>query len=376
MDLVAVLLAVIHVAIPLLYYMYAKHKWLPRSWGVRFKENWMPRVSILLPVYNEAELIQGKLDNIKAQEYPRNRMEVIVVDSASTDGTADKVTEWIKRDRGQLDVKIIREPERRGKAHALNTGLAQATGEVIVITDADALWPSTSTLAEAVKWLSDPVVGAVSCTKKPHQQSGASIEQSYRQYYNILRLAESKAWSTPIFHGEFAAYKKDLLLEIGGFPEDIGADDSYTATMIAYRGRRAIIPETIECTELVPPTGYHEWRIRRAQHLLQHFAKTLLHKTHRIGSSSVFRRIVAVEAFIHLVNPWLLAVSLALLVASLLLYGSLLALALIAMGTALLAVKPYRTWIASQVYLLIAAIRNTYSKELVWKKQSKTSNRR
>jgi len=171
------------------------------------------------------------------------------VDSASTDGTPHAVRKWAAA-HPDLALTLVEEAERRGKAHALNTALRHATGEVVVITDADAHWPARDTLANAVKWLADPTVGAVSCVKRPAGPAG--VEDSYREFYNVLRVAESKAWATPIFHGELAAFKRELLERLGGFPTDIGADDSHTATKIAMMGYRAITPPTSYASRQCP----------------------------------------------------------------------------------------------------------------------------
>jgi cellulose synthase/poly-beta-1,6-N-acetylglucosamine synthase-like glycosyltransferase len=293
-------------------------------------------------------------------------MEVIVVDSASTDGTPSIVREWAGS-RRDVKVVLIEEGARRGKAFALNTALRLASGEVVVITDADSTWMSRDALANALSWFSDPRVGAVTCLKQPAGEGFAGVEGGYRGYYNVVRLGESKRYSTPVFHGELAAFRKSLLQELGGFPTDTGADDSHTATLIALKGFRAIAVDNALCTELVPRKGYHMWRIRRAQHLLQHFTKTLklLPKAPRD-----FKPILLAETWLHLANPWLL-----LLAATLLLYealtGTITAATLLAIGVAPLPFKSYRTWVATQIYLIVASIRNIWTKEIAWEKQEK-----
>ncbi|MEZ0394617.1 MAG: glycosyltransferase family 2 protein [Desulfurococcaceae archaeon] len=366
LEIAALALAGAHFGVPLLYYFYLKRRYLGRPWGIGIDGNYRPKVTVVVPTYNEAELIRDRLDNVYAQDYPRALMEIIVVDSASRDGTAELVRRWAS-EHGDVDLKLIEEPERRGKSVALNTALRHATGEVVVIADVDARWPSKDTLGEAVKWFSDPRVGAVSCLKEPAGEGPAGVEGGYRQYYNVLRLAESRAWSTPIFHGELAAFRRELLERIGGFPEDIGADDSHTATRIALMGYRAIIPEDVVAVERVPARGYHAWRIRRAQHLLQHFARSLGLAR---GAPGGFRGFLVAEAYLHLVNPWLLALAAALLLASAA-AGSPAAAALLLAGLALLALRPYRAWVAAQAYLLAAALRNLWTKEIAWEKQRK-----
>jgi len=364
MDLLAIALAGVHFALPLAYYLYAKARWLPKPWNLKFDENYRPKVTIILPTYNEAKLIEARLDNLYGQDYPKNLMEIIVIDSNSNDGTPEIVERWAKQ-HSELTLKLIREEARRGKAHALNHALKYANGEIIVIADADAFWPSDA-LSKAVMILSDPSIGAVSCLKRPLGSGIAGVEGSYRRYYNVLRIAESKAYSTPIFHGELAAFKADLLKDVDGFPSDIGADDSYTATKIVLKGFRAIIPEDLWIDEKVPEENYLSWRIRRAQHLIQHFVMSLRFRE----VPSKFRRILLIEGYLHLVNPWLLAVA-AIMLLFALLHHSIIAVATLTLGLMLLTFKPYRTWITAQLCLIVGAIRNLYTKEIVWAKQIK-----
>ena len=361
-------LVAIHFGTPLAYYCYAKTRWLPKPWNIRVDGNYRPKVTVIVPTYNEAGLIEKKLNNIYEQEYPKDKLEVIIVDSASDDGTPELVRKWTS-DHPNVNLKLIEEAERRGKAWALNLALKEAHGDIVIIADADAWWPSRETLKEVMKWFADPVVGAISCLKKPADAGVAGVEEGYRQYYNVLRLAESKAWSTPIFHGELAAFKTELLNKVGGFPTDIGADDSHTATKIALIGYRAIIPENIWCHEFIPKNGYITWRTRRAQHLIQHFMKTFRSSEH--GSPNPYGKILAVETFLHVLNPWLLLLAMTLLLLNALISNSFLALILIASGLILLAIKSYRTWISSQIFLILASVRNFWTKEITWSKSVK-----
>jgi len=363
----ALVLAVVHFGTPLAYYWYAKTRWLPRPWNIRVDGNYRPKVTVIVPTYNEAGFIEKKLNNIYEQEYPKDKLEVIIVDSASDDGTPELVRKWVSG-HPNVNLKLIEEAERRGKALALNLALKEAHGDIVIIADADAWWPSRETLKEVMKWFVDPVVGAVSCLKKPADAGVAGVEEGYRRYYNVLRLAESKAWSTPIFHGELAAFRRSLLENLNGFPTDIGADDSHTASRIALMGYRAIIPEGLWVEEAVPNEGYFRWRVRRAQHLIQHFARTFK----KIGQApKEFRVVLAIESFLHLANPFLLLASTVLLIVSVLINHPLIALSILALGVALLAIKQYRTWIVQQFHLIVASLRNLWSREIVWSKQVK-----
>jgi cellulose synthase/poly-beta-1,6-N-acetylglucosamine synthase-like glycosyltransferase len=366
LTLLTLTLALSHFSFPVLYYLYLRSRWLNKPWDLERDPSYRPRITIIVPTYNEANLIKRKLDDVASQDYPRELMEVVVVDSASTDGTPNIVREWMESHR-DFKVILVEEGVRRGKAHALNRALEATTGDVVVITDVDSTWPSRDTLANTLSWFSNPLVGAVTCLKVSAGGGFAGVERGYRDYYNVVRLGESKRFSTPVFHGELVAFRRDLLVKLGGFPVDIGADDSHVATLIAISGFRAIAVDNALCTELVPKKGYHMWRIRRAQHLIQHFVKTLglLSRAPR-----EFKPILLAEAWLHLFNPWLL-----LAVATTLLYeasmGSLAALALLVVGVALLILRPYRTWVVTQSYLIAACIRNLWAKEIVWEKYEK-----
>jgi cellulose synthase/poly-beta-1,6-N-acetylglucosamine synthase-like glycosyltransferase len=363
LETIALFLTGVHFGVPLTYYYYAKARWLPRPWNIKIEENCKSKVTIILPTYNEEKIIRERLENIYNQTYPKELMEIIIVDS-SNDKTPEIVEAWHKDNKG-IKLTLIKEKARRGKAFALNEALRYANNDIVIIADADALWPENA-VCETIKWFSDPSVGAVSCLKKPTDSGFLCTEGGYRDYYNILRLAESKAFSTPIFHGELAAFRRELLLGVGGFPTDIGADDSHTATKIASMGYRSITPE-IWVTERVPKGGYALWKIRRAQHLIQHFMKAIKLKVR----SKIFRKILLIEAYLHIINPWILLVAAVVFAVDILLLKSLTSLIILLIGLFLLLMREYRTWLIQQIYLMVAMIKNIKTKEIVWSKQEK-----
>jgi glycosyltransferase involved in cell wall biosynthesis len=97
------------------------------------------KVSILIAVYNEASTVGELLERVWQERIPDSSREIIIIESNSTDGSRAIVTDFARRHPDGLDraVRLILEPEPRGKGHAIRAGMAAATGEVILIQDAD-----------------------------------------------------------------------------------------------------------------------------------------------------------------------------------------------------------------------------------------------
>jgi len=117
----------------------------------------MPSVSVIVAAYNEAGCITAKLASTLArQRYPRDKIEAIVVSDGSTDDTDARVQRY-PDDR----VRLVRQDPRAGKSPALNRGVAEARGELLVFTDANALF-APDAIARLAAPFADPRVGLVS----------------------------------------------------------------------------------------------------------------------------------------------------------------------------------------------------------------------
>jgi glycosyltransferase involved in cell wall biosynthesis len=92
-----------------------------------------PRLSVIVPVYNEVRTVDAVLDRLTRVPYPHPEQQVVVVDDGSTDGTAEKLAAWADRP----GLVLLRHPVNRGKGAAIRTGLAHAAGLVTAIQDAD-----------------------------------------------------------------------------------------------------------------------------------------------------------------------------------------------------------------------------------------------
>lgn len=293
-----------------------------------------PKLSLLIPTYNEESVICRKLSNVETLDYPKEKLEVIVVDSASTDSTQQLVQSFIGKTSTQF--QLIVQPERLGKASALNCAVQYCHGDIVLMTDADAILEKDA-LKKIAENFNDPNVGAATgrlFILNADQSSVTKLEKSYRGIYEIIRLGESRMDSTLIFNGPITAFRRQLFDEL---KPDTVTDDIELCIKIRKKGYRAVYdPGAIayEYTPISLRSRMHQ-KTRRAQGAIQSIIR---HK------SIVFNRrygkygfvIFPCELFMHLISPILL-LFLTLLVTVVTLRDQ--ALALLLMGTAIILVS-------------------------------------
>jgi len=257
------------------------------------------------------------------------------------------IEQWILLGSGlpkhsDIDLKLVEEQERKGKLFAVLKSLRYVSSEssVVVFTDADAFWEPNA-LNKAVRYFTDPMVGAVTASIT-YSESDA-FENVYRNYYNIVRVAESKIYSTPVHNGPFLAIRVELLRKFG-LPTFPGSDDSSFGSYITLLGFRAIQVGNVAVEEPVRGNQFHR-KVRRAQHLLLSFLKTKQYAK-KLGvyrCTKPFEKIWKIEWWLHVVNSWLLIICASLLLIGAF-YGSFATLTLLGIGLMLLMLKIYRTW--------------------------------
>jgi cellulose synthase/poly-beta-1,6-N-acetylglucosamine synthase-like glycosyltransferase len=161
----------------------------------------LPTVTIIVPAHNERHHIETKLANIRALEYPSDRLEVIVISDGSTDGTPDVVRE--QRDDRTVLLEL---PTRGGKAAALNAGLAKARHDIVVFTDASILL-APDALREIVAPFASPEIG---CVSGEDRIANAGGEAAYGRYELFIRRQESRVHSIVGASGSFYAQRRAL----------------------------------------------------------------------------------------------------------------------------------------------------------------------
>jgi len=181
------------------------------------KDVFTPRVSFIIAAHNERARIREKIENTLAQDYPADRLEVLVASDCSTDGTDAIVCGFGER------VRLVRASERRGKEAAQRLAIAHATGEIFVFSDA-----ATAIAPDAVRTIvanfADPDVGCVSSVDRFIDPDGRiSGEGAYVRYEMWLRELETRVYSLVGLSGSFFAVRR---LVCGAWAADRQSDFS------------------------------------------------------------------------------------------------------------------------------------------------------
>jgi cellulose synthase/poly-beta-1,6-N-acetylglucosamine synthase-like glycosyltransferase len=213
-------------------------------------------VTVLVPAYNEEAGIESTVRSLLASTHPY--LEVVVIDDGSTDRTADLAT-WIDDPR----VRVIRQPNS-GKAAALNTGLAHASHDIVVMVDADTVFEPDA-LHRLVQPLAHPAVGAVSGNTKVGNRRGLLGRWQHLEYvfgFNLDRRMFEVLECMPTVPGAIGAFRRDALMGVGGVSEDTLAEDTDLTMALWRAGWRVVYEESAVAWTEVPTTLRQLWRQR------------------------------------------------------------------------------------------------------------------
>ena len=164
-----------------------------------------PTVSFVITAYNEEARIEEKIENALQQQYPRERLEIVVASDCSSDRTDE-----IVRSYASSAVRLIRAPERRGKEAAQKVAVSQTSGEILVFSDVATTLPPQG-IANIVKSFHDPTVGCVSSVDQFVDAEGnLSGEGAYVKYEMLLRRLETKVNTLVGLSGSFFAARRTV----------------------------------------------------------------------------------------------------------------------------------------------------------------------
>ena len=204
-----------------------------------------PLVSIIVPCRNEAAYIGRCLESILATTYPRERLEVLIVDGASDDGTGEIVQQWAKR---YPPIRLLANP-RRIVPSGLNLGIRAARGDIIVRMDAHAFYPPTyvSDLVRALETSeADNVGGSLVVLPADASRVSRGIAAALSHPFGVGNAAfraegTEPAWVDTVPYG---CYRRSVFTRIGLFDEELvrNQDDELNQRLVSRGGRILLVP--------------------------------------------------------------------------------------------------------------------------------------
>lgn len=244
----AIILVYIYLGYPVLIALLALFKPGRASGELTFK---LPRVSLIIPAHNEEKVIGKKIENSLSLDYPENLLSIVIVSDGSTDRTNELVNEFASNPR----IRFIQYQPRRGKAHALNIGVAASESEIIVFSDANIRYEPDS-IRMLVRNFSIPSVGCV-CGKVLLEKATGSTEPLgegiYMRYERFIHQNESRFYTMIGTDGAMYAIRRELSSPL---PEDAIVDDFIIAMSVLKKNYRIVYePKAIGFEEAASSVG-------------------------------------------------------------------------------------------------------------------------
>jgi len=205
-------------------------------------ESQTPSVTLIVSCYNESDVIADKINNCLAIDYPKQSLEIIFISDGSTDGTDERVN-----DLSTDQIKLIRQEGRLGKTSGLNLGVAEAIGDIIVFSDANAMYQKDA-IKKLVRHFADDNVGLVvgaAIYTDGKENSAAQSENSYWEYELTIKRWESDIHSVVGGDGAIYAIRKTLYDPLDA--KDI--NDFVNPLEIIAKGYRGIFDRDAICLE-------------------------------------------------------------------------------------------------------------------------------
>ncbi|MFK7996592.1 MAG: glycosyltransferase family 2 protein [Granulosicoccus sp.] len=219
---------------PIFLHLRATGRALPKPPAIT-RNNPLPTVSIVIAAHNEKANLPTKLASLEALDYPKDKIEWIIVSDGSTDGTAEFIVKELAEHANRT---CIHYEESQGKCGALNIGVAHATGDVILFMDARQA-VSSNAAKDLVPYLADKSIGAA--TGELILSEDSSLEAAnfglYWRYEKWIRENETRLWSTTGVTGALYAIRREDFI-----PNAIGTllDDFETPISLLKQGKRTL----------------------------------------------------------------------------------------------------------------------------------------
>lgn len=209
-----------------------------------------PTVSLIVPAYDEEEVIAAKVANALALDYPRERLQVIVASDGSADATAERAR--------AAGADLVLELPAGGKVAALDAAVAQAGGELLAFSDANSVWEPDA-LRRLLAPFADPDVAYVCGQVRFTDPEGGNLEGAYWRYEMAVRGMESALAGITAGNGAIYAVRRQAYLPL----PPAGSHDLSFPFLFAKRGGRSLYEPRAQASEKMVPTIEGEWARKR-----------------------------------------------------------------------------------------------------------------
>ena len=269
-----------------------------------FDPAYRPLASAIVPAHNEEMVIVAAVEALLASDY--SKLEIVIVDDGSTDATLE-VTRAAFGDDPR--VRIIAQPNG-GKASALNTGIEHAHGDVVIGMDADTMFRADA-IGKLVRHFSDPRIGAVAGNAKVGNRVNLLTRWQALEYItnqNLDRRAFELLNAISVVPGAIGAWRRDLMLEAGGFTDDTLAEDADLTLRVLRLGYRISYEDDAVAFTEAPDTvrgllkQRHRWVFGTLQTFWKHRDAALRPKYGALGLVAI-PNVAIFQVFFPLVSP-------------------------------------------------------------------------
>jgi cellulose synthase/poly-beta-1,6-N-acetylglucosamine synthase-like glycosyltransferase len=210
----------------------------------------LPTVSLVIPAYDEEEVIAAKVANALALDYPRERLQVIVASDGSTDATVERAR--------AAGADLVLELPPGGKVAALNAAAERATGEILAFSDANSAW-APDALQQLVAPFADPDIGYVCGQVRFLDSGGNNLEGAYWRYEMTVREMESNLAGITAGNGAIYAVRREAYIPLA----PTGSHDLSFPFAFAKRGLRSLYVPSARAEEKMVPTIEGEFARKR-----------------------------------------------------------------------------------------------------------------
>ena len=175
--------------------------------------DYKPTISVIIPVYNEEAFVEKCIDSVVNSDYPKEKMEIMVIDDGSTDNTWSVLVGLAAKYMDRIT--LLQNPQNMGKRAAMANGIRNSTGEIIITVDSDTV-VSPNAFSEIVKGFVDPKTGAISGKITAWNNGDTLVSKAvairYLVAFDFTRASESANGIVQCCSGPLSAYRREIIM--------------------------------------------------------------------------------------------------------------------------------------------------------------------